>query len=74
MIVDLNDQDYLNALKKAASSNDGQIVLEFIKWHYNKIDFNDLDATRANDIVGADFRVMKSVKEWLSDILKLLEN
>ena len=72
-MIDLNDTDYLKKLRKSANSEDGQIVLEYLKYCFDKKEFT-LDKSKNYSEIGMDFAVCYNIKEELKKILNFLTN
>lgn len=69
MKVDINDEEYLKKLRKAVASEEGQIVIDFIKSKVDEIKYDNIQEDRPDNEVGQDFKVYKRINDFINGIL-----
>ena len=67
-MVDINNEEYLKKLHKAAASDDGQVIIEYLKHESEKFDYETLEATTFENL-GIAFEVCRSIKQYFKDVL-----
>ena len=73
-MIDLNNPDYLKKIGKAASSDDGKVIVEFLRNEYNKLRYEDIDIDLPPEQLALEFKKMREVKEFIDTRLKILKS
>ena len=69
-----NDRVYLQKLKKAVASNDGKVIVDYIRFKLSEFDYKDIDATKTFNEIGQEFLAIKTAREKLEKILSFLDS
>jgi hypothetical protein len=72
-MLDLNNDKDLKKLREAISSEEGQLIIDFIKHYFNELDFKIIDKTQPMDEIGHRFLVIYEIKEKLNSLLELFD-
>lgn len=73
MIIDLNDNKYLDKLREAANTEQGRMILDFIAFKKKDYDFKDIADTTNFAELGMVYKVCKEVNLFIDNIIKFLE-
>lgn len=71
-MIDLNDKVYLDKLKKAVSSNEGRIIIEYLKLKLGEVDYSLIKRDKPFEEIGRDFAVCYNIKEELGKMISFL--
>lgn len=72
--MDLNNEDHLKALRKAADSKEGKVLVEFWRGELAKLNYEDLDENLPPEQLARCYRSMKETREFIKTTLNLLSN
>ena len=73
-MTDLNNHTYLKKLGDAANSEEGMLIIEFLKNEESKLKYEDIDLDLPPDQLAIEFKKMRAVKEFINTKLKILLN
>ena len=74
MRPDLNNEKYLAKLRDAVASDEGQVIIEYLKLQAAKFDYEEIDVKQKNELVGEDFKVFHKVNQFINGILSVFDN
>jgi len=67
--IDTNDEEQLEKLNEAINSDEGQLILEYIKQELSELDYENIDDTLTNEQAGQEFKVIKKIKKFFNELL-----
>ena len=71
-MIDLNNTDTVNHLKKTAESH-GKLLIEYFKQEIDKqFNFDDLDITEDNTVLGQKARTIIEIQDFMKDKIDFL--
>jgi hypothetical protein len=69
MTIDSNDIEQLNKLQDAVNSDEGQLIINYIKQELAELDYTSINDDAPNEQVGQEFKVIKKIKEFFDELL-----
>lgn len=71
-MIDINNVNQLERLKKAAISSNGKLIIDFLRQQLDDLSYDNLDDTQSDEKAGQDFKVIKKTRKFINNILSLL--
>lgn len=74
-MIDLNSDEYLQKLSKAAASEQGQIIIEFLKYEAKEFDYDNFKKEDFKDFstLGMEFLVKYEINQYFKTVLSRLD-
>jgi len=69
-MIDLNDENTIDQLRRIAKSKDGKFLLEFFK--YNLPEFDDIKDESTDEEAGREFKRTKGLRKFINDKISFL--
>ena len=74
-MIDLNNDKYRKKLRDAVASDQGQLIIEYLKNEMMQYDFENIATeNRENKEIGMDFKVYKNINTYFKSILSIFDN
>ncbi len=73
-MIDINNEKYLEELRKAIASKQGQLIIEYLKKEKEKFDYENIITDNQNySEIGQSLVVYKKINKYLKSILSFFD-
>lgn len=72
-MVDINDDKYLKSLKKAASSDDGKLIIDYLKSEMEAHNYENIKLDVGFSEIGMNYVVFRAINKYFKTVLSILD-